>query len=127
MKKITVTFFLLIIILLSFSGNIPASNSTNTPIKNFGTCSAPTGLMGTVSGNSVTLSWTGGPNVSYYSYGGYYNRTGPNPPPNVITFGNTTTATSAVVNLTPTFVSGTFKVTAHCSDGTTSESLPQTF
>lgn len=70
------------------------------------------------------MKWTGAIGVTTYSYGGYYNRTGT---PSVVNFGGTTSGTQITITIQSGFLSGTFRVTSQCSDGTTSESLPKNF
>ena len=127
MKKIFyITCLLIITALLSFSIlNNNDSSTSKSSVKNQGTCAAPTNLTATVNGSSLQLTWSAVSGVSTYSYGGYYNRTGAVPPPSVITFGGTTGGTQITITISPTLTSGTFRVTSHCSDGTTSESLPK--
>ena len=119
---------LVIAALLSFSIlNKKHSSSSKILIKNDGTCSAPVGLTASVNGSFLQLNWSSVPGVTTYSYGGYYNRTGTVPPPTVINFGGVTGGTQITINISPTFSSGTFRVVAHCPDGSTSESLPKNF
>ncbi len=122
-KLIYLTCLLLVTALSSFSTTGNHSFSKLSANK-FGTCGAPTNLIATVNGSQLTLKWISVPGVSTFSYGGYYNRTGT---PSVVNFGGTTSGTQITITIQSGFLSGTFRVTSQCSDGTTSESLPKTF
>ncbi len=116
---IYLVFLLLTVTIFSFSTIINTSYSSATSIKKTGTCPAPTGLVGTLSGTSLTLDWSPSSGVTGYSYGGTLSPNG--------SFNGTTTNTTVTITVPSGTTGGTFRVNALCSDGTSSVSDPRNF